>query len=167
MSNKQQNKPAVKKTGDAIKTVARNKKARHDFFIEQTLEAGIVLSGTEVKSIRQGRSNLTDSYAVIEGGEAFLHGMHVSPYERGNIFNRDPLRDRKLLLHRREIDKLLSLIAQKGLTVVPLSVYLKRGRVKIELGVARGKKLYDKREDTAERDARREIERRLKDRVAH
>ena len=151
---------------DATKTVAQNKKARHDYFIEQTIEAGIVLSGTEVKSIRQGKSNLTDSYAAIEGGEAFLHGMHISPYERGNIFNKDPVRDRKLLLHRREINKLLALIAQKGLTVVPLSVYLRRGKVKIELGIARGKKLYDKRDDTAAREARREIERRLKERVS-
>ena len=153
------------KTGDAKKIVAQNKKARHDYFIEQTLEAGIVLSGTEVKSIRQGKSNLKDSYAAIEGGEAYLYGMHVSPYERGNIFNRDPVRDRKLLLHKREINKLLGLTMQKGLTVVPLSVYLKGGKVKIELAVARGKKLYDKRDDAAERDAKREIERKLKERI--
>ena len=153
------------KTGEAIKTVAQNKKARHDYFIEQTIEAGIVLSGTEVKSVRLGKSNLKDSYAAIDGGEAYLYGMHISPYERGNIFNKDPIRDRKLLLHRREIKKLLEFIAQKGLTVVPLSVYFRRGRVKIELGIARGKKLYDKREDNAARDARREIDRRLKERV--
>ena len=157
---------ANRKTGDAVKVVAQNKKARHDYFIEQTIEAGIVLSGTEVKSVRQGRSNLKDSYAAIDNGEMFLYGMHISPYERGNIFNKDPLRDRKLLLHRREIGRLNGFIMQKGLTVVPLSVYFKRGRVKIELGVARGKKLYDKREDSAERDARREIDRKLKERVS-
>jgi len=155
------------KRGEGVKIVAQNKKARHDYFIEQTIEAGIVLSGTEVKSIRLGRSNLKDSYAAIENGEAVLFGMHISPYERGNIFNRDPVRDRKLLLHRREINKLLELTMQKGLTVVPLSVYLKRGKVKIELGVARGKKLYDKRDDAAEREARREIDRRLKERFLH
>ena len=163
-SKNKPNKP--NKSWDAVKTVAQNKKARHNYFIEQTIEAGIVLSGTEVKSIRQGRSNLTDSYAAIENGEAYLHGMHISPYERGNIFNKDPVRDRKLLLHRREINRLLALTAQKVLTVVPLSVYFRRGRVKIELGIARGKKLYDKRDDTAARDARREIDRRLKDRVS-
>ena len=153
------------KSGDAIKVVAQNKKARHDYFIEQTLEAGVVLSGTEVKSVRLGKSNLKDSYADIDGGEAVLHGMHISPYERGNIFNKDPVRDRKLLLHRREITRLLGYIAQKGMTVVPLTVYFRRGRVKIELGIARGKKLYDKREDAAERDARREIDKKLKERV--
>jgi len=155
-----------KKPGGTIKIISRNKKARHDFFIEQTVEAGIVLSGTEVKSIRLGKMNLTDCYAAIEGGEAVVRGMHVSPYERGNIFNRDPLRDRKLLLHRREINRLSALVAQKGLTIVPLSAYLKRGKVKIELGVARGKKLYDKRDDAAERDAKREIEKKLKERVS-
>jgi len=152
---------------ETTKVVARNKKARHDYFIEQTIEAGVVLSGTEVKSIRLGKVNLADCYASIDAGEAFLYGMHISPYERGNIFNKDPLRDRKLLLHRKEINKLLALTAQKGLTVVPLSVYLRRGKVKIELGVARGKKLYDKRDDMAERDARREIERKLKERVSY
>ena len=158
-------KHIVHRSQDAIKTVAQNKKARHDYFIEQTVEAGIVLSGTEVKSIRLGKSNLTDSYATIERGEAFLLGMHISPYERGNIFNKDPVRTRKLLLHRREINRLLALIAQKGLTVIPLSVYFRRGIVKIELGIARGKKLYDKRDDTAARDARREIDRKLKERI--
>jgi len=158
-------KHAIKKTGNSVKVVAQNKKARHDYFIEQTIEAGIVLSGTEVKSVRLGKSNLKDSYAAIDDGEAYLHGMHISPYERGNIFNKDPLRDRKLLLHRREITKLLGFIAQKGMAVVPLSVYFRSGKVKIELGIARGKKLYDKREDTAERDARREIDRRLKERI--
>ena len=151
------------KPGDSVRIAAQNKKARHDYFIEQTLEAGIVLSGTEVKSIRQGKSNLKDSYASIEGGEAILYGMHISPYERGNIFNKDPLRDRKLLLHKKEIHKLNGYISQKGLTVVPLTVYFRRGRVKIELGIARGKKLYDKRDGITARDAKREIDRRLKE----
>jgi len=148
---------------DQIKVVSQNKKARHDFFIEQTLEAGLVLSGTEVKSIRQGKSNLKESYAAIEDGEAYIYGMHVSPYEKGNIFNKDPLRDRKLLLHKSEINKLTGLIQQKGLTIVPLQLYFRNGKVKVELGVARGKKLYDKREDIAERDAKREIDRRMKE----
>ena len=146
-----------------IKVVSQNKKARHDYFIEQTIEAGVVLSGTEVKSLRQGRSNLKDSYAAIDNGEAYIYSMHISPYEHGNIFNKDPERDRKLLLHRSEINKLTGLIQQKGLTIVPLKVYFKRGRVKIELGIARGKKLYDKRGDIADRDAKREIDRRLKE----
>ena len=144
------------------KVVSQNKKARHDYFIEQTLEAGIVLSGTEVKSIRQGKSNLKDSYAAIDDGEAYIYGMHVSPYEQGNIFNKDPVRDRKLLLHRAEINKMIGLIQQKGLTIIPLSLYFRGGRVKVELGVARGKKLYDKRSDIAERDAKREMDRRMK-----
>lgn len=148
---------------EQIKVVAQNKKARHDYFIEQTLEAGIVLSGTEVKSIRQGKSNLKESYAAIDNGEAYIYSMHISPYEQGNIFNKDPLRDRKLLLHKAEINKLIGLTQQKGLTLVPIQLYLKRGRVKVELGVARGKKLYDKRDDIAERDAKREIDRRLKE----
>jgi SsrA-binding protein len=155
----------AEKSAEKIKVAAQNKKARHDYFIEQTLEAGIVLSGTEVKSIRLGRSNLKDSYADIDGGEAYIRGMHVSPYEQGNIFNKDPMRDRKLLLHRKEISRLLGLIQQKGLTIVPLQVYFKRGKVKVELGVARGKKLYDKRDSIAERDSRREIDRRMKDRL--
>ena len=150
---------------EKIKVVAQNKKARHDYFIEDTIEAGIVLSGTEVKSIRLGKSNLKDCYANIENGEMFLYGMHISPYEQGNIFNKDPLRVRKLLLHRSEIHRLLGLIQQKGLTLVPLQMYLKRGRVKIALGVAKGKKLYDKRGDIAERDAKREIDRKLKERI--
>ena len=150
---------------EKIKVVAQNKKARHDYFIEQTLEAGIVLSGTEVKSIRQGKSNLKDCYASIDNGELYIYSMHISPYEQGNIFNKDPLRTRKLLMHRYEINKLIGLIQQKGLTIVPLQLYFKRGRVKVELGVARGKKLYDKRDDIAARDAKREIDRRLKDSV--
>ncbi|MEG6612952.1 SsrA-binding protein SmpB [Pseudoclostridium thermosuccinogenes] len=149
---------------DEIKIVAQNKKARHDYFIEQTLEAGIVLSGTEVKSIRQGKVNLRDSYAYIDkNGEVILSGMHISPYEQGNIFNKDPLRDRKLLLHRYEINRLIGYTQQKGLTLVPVQLYFKKGKVKLELGVARGKKLYDKREDIAERDAKREIDRKMKE----
>ncbi|ABN53947.1 MAG TPA: SsrA-binding protein [Hungateiclostridium thermocellum] len=145
------------------RVVAQNRKARHDYFIEQTIEAGIVLSGTEVKSIRAGKVSLKDSYANVKNGEVFIYGMHISPYEQGNIFNKDPLRDRKLLLHRAEINKLIGYIQQKGMTLVPLEVYFKNGKVKIELGIAKGKKLYDKREDIAKRDALREIDRRLKE----
>lgn len=145
------------------KVVAQNKKARHDYFIEQTIEAGVVLAGTEVKSIRLGKVNLKDSYASIQNGEIILSGMHISPYEQGNIFNKDPLRDRKLLLHKYEINKLVGLTQQKGLTLVPLQLYFSRGKVKIELGVAKGKKLYDKRDDIAERDAKRDMDRRLKE----
>ena len=148
---------------EQIKVVSYNRKVTHEYFIEQTIEAGVVLSGTEVKSIRQGKSNLKDSYIAIDNGEAYIYGMHISPYEQGNIFNKDPVRDRKLLLHRREINKLTGLIQQKGLTLVPIKVYFVSGRIKIEVGVARGKKLYDKRSDIAERDAKREIDRRLKD----
>jgi SsrA-binding protein len=146
-----------------IKIVAQNKKARHDYFIDQTMEAGIVLSGTEVKSIRQGKVNLKDSYATIEGGEVIINGMHISPYEQGNIFNKDPLRDRKLLLHKSEINRLIGYTQQKGMTLVPLQLYFKRGKVKLELGIGKGKKLYDKRDDIAERDAKREIDRRIKE----
>lgn len=146
-----------------IHPIAQNKKARHDYFIEQTLEAGIVLSGTEVKSIRQGHVNLKDSYATIENGEVILNGMHVSPYEQGNIFNKDPMRDRKLLLHRAEIHKLIGITQQKGLSLVPLQLYFKNGKVKVELAIAKGKKLYDKRDDIAERDAKRDIDRKLKE----
>ncbi|NLK68565.1 MAG: SsrA-binding protein SmpB [Clostridiaceae bacterium] len=146
-----------------IKTVAQNKKARHEYFIEETYEAGIELTGTEVKSIRQGRVNIRDSYAYIKNSEVFVSGMHISPYEQGNIFNQDPLRDRKLLLHRYEINKLIGYTQQKGLTLIPTQVYFKKGRVKVELGVARGKKLFDKRRDIADRDAKREIDRRVKE----
>lgn len=148
---------------EGIKVVAQNKKARHDYFIDQSMEAGIVLSGTEVKSIRQGKVNLKDSYATIEGGEVIINGMHISPYEQGNIFNKDPLRDRKLLLHKSEINRLIGYTQQKGMTLVPLQLYFKRGKVKLELGVGKGKKLYDKRDDIAERDAKREIDRRIKE----
>lgn len=149
---------------DGFKTIAQNKKARHDYFIEDTYEAGIVLAGTEVKSIRQGKINLKDSYADIKQGEVFVNNMHISPYEKGNIFNKDPMRIRKLLLNRREINKLIGYIQQKGYSLVPLKVYLARGKVKIELAVAKGKKLYDKREDTARRDAKREVERAFRER---
>lgn len=147
----------------AKKTIAQNKKARHDYFIEQTFEAGIVLSGTEVKSIRQGKVSIKDSYAVIKDGEVFIYGMHVSPYEQGNIFNKDPLRDRKLLLHRYEINKLIGSIQQKGMTLVPIELYFRNGKVKLELGLGKGKKLHDKRDDIAKRDAMREIDRRIKE----
>ncbi len=141
-----------------IKIVATNKKARHDYFIEDTIEAGIVLTGTEVKSIRQGKVNIKDSYANIENGEVFLYNMHISPYEQGNIYNVDPLRVRKLLLNRREIRKLIGLTTIKGYTLVPLSLYFKNGKVKVELAIAKGKKLYDKRETIAKRDAERKIQ---------
>ncbi|HOB20781.1 MAG TPA: SsrA-binding protein SmpB [Candidatus Atribacteria bacterium] len=150
--------------GEGRKIVAQNKKARHDYFIEETYEAGIVLTGTEVKSIRQGKVNLKDSYADIKHGEVHVHNMHISPYEKGNIFNRDPLRSRKLLLHKREINKLIGYTQQKGYSLVPLQLYLTRGLVKVELAVAKGKKLYDKREDIARRDAKREMERAFKER---
>ncbi len=150
--------------GEGIKTIAQNKKARHDYFIEETYETGIVLTGTEVKSMRQGRVNLKDSYADIKNGEVFLHNMHISPYEKGNIYNVDPVRSRKLLLHRREINKLIGLVQQKGYSLIPLRVYLNRGLMKIELGLARGKKLYDKRADIAERDAKRAVKRAFRDR---
>lgn len=144
---------------EGIKIVAQNRKAWHDFFIEETYEAGIALSGTEVKSIRLGKVNLKESYAFIAKGEVFLHGMHISPYEQGNIFNRDPLRDRKLLLNRQEITKLIGYTQQKGYSMIPLKLYLKRGLVKIELSIAKGKHTYDKRHDIAERDAQREMDR--------
>lgn len=147
----------------AFKVVAQNKKARHEFFIEQTIEAGVVLSGTEVKSIRLGKVNLKDSYASINNGEVFVIGMHVSPYEQGNMFNMEPMRDRKLLMHKSEINKLIGYTQQKGLALVPTRLYFKHGKVKIEVGVAKGKKLYDKRSDIANKDAKREIDRKLKE----
>lgn len=140
-----------------IKVLATNRKARHEFFIEDSYEAGIVLTGTEVKSIRQGKVNIKESYAVIENGEVFIQGMHISPYEQGNIYNVDPLRVRKLLLHRREIRKLIGETKQKGFTLVPLSIYLKDGRVKVEIALAKGKKLYDKRDTIAKKDAERRM----------
>ncbi|KPU26481.1 single-stranded DNA-binding protein [Caloranaerobacter sp. TR13] len=147
--------------GNNIKVIARNKKARHDYFIEETFEVGIVLTGTEVKSIRQGRVNLKDSYAVVENGEVFINNMHISPYEQGNIYNTDPLRKRKLLLHKREINKLIGYTTQKGYSLIPLSIYIKNGLVKLELSIAKGKKLYDKRHDIAKRDAERRIQKHL------
>ncbi len=140
-----------------IKVLATNRKARHEFFIEDTFETGIVLTGTEVKSIRQGKVNIKESYAVIDNGEVFIQGMHISPYEQGNIYNVDPLRVRKLLLHRREIRKLIGETKQKGFTLVPLSIYLKDGRVKVEIALAKGKKLYDKRDTIAKKDAERRM----------
>lgn len=142
-----------------VKIVAQNKKARHDYFIEETYETGIELVGTEVKSIRLGQVNLRDSYAQIVGGEVWVHHMHVSPYEKGNIFNRDPLRQRRLLLHKNEIRKLIGAVQQQGYALIPLQLYLSHGLVKMELGLARGKKNYDKRQDIAKRDAKRDIER--------
>jgi len=141
--------------------VANNRKARHDYHIEDTYQAGMVLTGTEIKSVRAGRVNLRDSYARVERGEVWLHNMHVSPYEQGNRFNVDPLRPRKLLLHRQEINRLLGRTVEKGLTLVPLKVYLARGYAKVELGLARGMRQYDKRQAIAERDIRRDEEREL------
>ncbi len=146
-----------------VKPVAQNKKAYHDYFIEEKYEAGIELFGTEVKSIRAGNVNLKDSFCTVKDGELFAHGMHISPYEKGNIFNRDPMRPKRLLMHRREIAKLHARIQQDGLTLVPLSLYLKDSLVKVELGLARGKKLYDKRDAAAKRDADREIDRTMKE----
>ncbi|MDD6484111.1 MAG: SsrA-binding protein SmpB [Clostridiales bacterium] len=147
-----------------IKVIAQNKKARHEYFILETIECGIELFGTEVKSVRQGKVNLADAYASVDGGEVFVKGMNISPFEQGNIFNKDPLRVRKLLLHKKEIRKLIGQIKQDGLTLIPLSVYLKGSLVKVSLGVAKGKKLYDKRQDIAKRDARRSAERAVKER---
>ena len=149
---------------EAIKLVANNKKAYHDYFIEEKYEAGIELFGTEVKSIRQGKCSIKEAYVTIDRGEAFVEGMNISPYEKGNIFNREPLRKRRLLLHKREIMKLAGQVQAKGYTLMPLQVYFKNGRVKIEVGLARGKKLYDKRDDISRRDQDREIQRALKER---
>ena len=140
--------------------IANNKKARHDYFILETYEAGIVLTGTEIKSIRQGKVNLKESYVKVGGGQAVIHGMHISPYDHGNIFNVDPLRDRKLLLHKKEILKIEQKMKEKGLTVVPLSLYINEdGRAKLEIALAKGKKLYDKRDDIARKDAARRMQR--------
>ncbi|HOB35766.1 MAG: SsrA-binding protein SmpB [Firmicutes bacterium] len=149
---------------DEIKVIAENRKARHDYHIQEVMEAGLVLQGTEVKSIRARRVNLKDSFARVENNEVFLHGMHVSPYEQGNRFNHDPLRPRKLLLNRSEIRRLIGITREKGMALIPLRLYLRRGLVKVELAVARGKKLYDKRRDLAERTAAREIERTFRER---
>lgn len=150
--------------GENTKTIALNKKARHDYFIMESFEAGIELVGTEVKSIRTGGVNLKDSWCSIENGELIVKQMHVSPYEHGNIFNRDPLRERKLLMHKAEINRLFGLVKQKEYTLIPLSLYFKGSRVKMQLGLCKGKKLYDKREDAAKRDAAREIDRVMKER---
>ena len=146
------------------KTVAENRKARHDYFIEEAMEAGIELVGTEVKSIRGGKANLKDSYAEIRNGELYLCNMHISPYEKGNIFNKDPLRERKLLMHKNEIRRLDGFVAQQGYTLVPLSLYLKDGRIKVNLAVAKGKKAYDKRDAMLEKAAMRDIDRQMKER---
>lgn len=145
------------------KIIAENRKARHDYFVLEALETGIELVGTEVKSLRRGAVNLKDSYCEVAGGELFVHGMHISPYEKGNIFNRDPLRTRRLLAHKKEITRLLGTVTKDGMTLVPLKLYFKGDRVKMELGVCKGKKLYDKREDAARREAKREIDRKLKE----
>ena len=146
------------------KLIAKNPTAFHNYTIEDKLEAGIVLSGTEIKSIRNGKANLKDSYAIIKNGEVYIVGMHISPYEQGNIFNKDPLRDRKLLLTKREINKLIGLTKQKGYSLVPLNMYFKGSLVKIELGIGKGKKLYDKREDISKKDAERRIRQQLNQR---
>ena len=143
------------------KLIAKNPTAFHNYTIDDKFEVGIVLSGTEIKSIRNGKANLKDSYAVIRNGEVYIVGMHISPYEQGNIFNKDPLRDRKLLLNRREINKLIGLVKQKGCSLVPISMYFKGSLVKLELGVGKGKKLYDKREDIAKKDAERRMKQQL------
>ncbi len=149
---------------EGVKQVASNRKAYHDYFIEEKFEAGIQLSGTEVKSIRQGNVNLKDSFCIIKDGEISVLGMHVSPYEKGNIFNKDPTRARKLLMHKREILRLFAKVKQDGYAIVPLSVYFKGPRVKLGLGLAKGKKLYDKREAAARRDAKRDMDRAMKTR---
>ncbi len=147
-----------------IKVVANNRKAHHDYFIDETFEAGLVLVGTEVKSLREGRVNLRDSYAEIRGGELYLLGMHIGPYAQGNVWNHEPLRPRKLLLHAQEIDRIAGKVNERGYTIVPTKLYFKDGRAKVEIGLARGKKLYDKRADMAKRDAQRDVERALRGR---
>ena len=148
----------------SIKSIAKNKKAGHDYFIDDSYEAGIELFGTAVKSIRAGQVNLKDSWCDIKNGEIFVNGMHISPYEKGNIFNRDPDRSRRLLMHRREINKLYGLVQQQGIALIPLEMYFSGSRVKVKIGLCRGKKLYDKRDDMAKRAAQRDIERSLKER---
>lgn len=147
---------------EAMKLVANNKKAYHDYFIEEKYECGIALHGTEVKSLRMGKCSIKEAFIRIEDGEVFVYSMHISPYEKGNIFNKDPLRVKKLLMHKQEINKLLGKIKEKGYTLVPLQVYFSNGKAKVEIGLARGKKLYDKREDIAKKDARREAQREFK-----
>ena len=147
---------------ESVKLIANNKKVYHDYFILDTYEAGIALHGTEVKSLRMGKCSIKESFIRIENGEVFIYGMHISPYEKGNIFNKDPLRIKKLLLHKAEINKLLGKIKEKGMSVVPLKVYLRGSLVKVEIGLAKGKKLYDKRDDIAKKDQKREAERDFK-----
>lgn len=147
---------------EALKLVANNKKAYHDYFIDEKYEAGLVLHGTEVKSMRMGKCSIKESFVRIENSEVWVYGMHISPYEKGNIFNRDPLRPKKLLMHKAQIRKLTGQLAEKGFTLVPLQVYFKDGRAKVEIGLARGKKLYDKRQDIAKKDQRREAEKEFK-----
>lgn len=154
----------MRPVAEGIKIVSENRKARHDYHIHETYEAGLVLTGTEVKSLRAGRANLKDSYARVDGGELMLHNMHISPYDQGNRFNHEPLRTRKLLMHRAEINKLIGKTKEKGYTLVPLKLYFTRGRAKLELGLATGKHTYDKRQDIAERDAKREMDRAFRDR---
>ena len=149
-----------------IKTIAENRKAFHEYFVEESVEAGIELCGTEVKAIRKGGVNLKDAWCSVVEGEMYVNGMHISPYEQGNIFNRDPLRVRRLLLHKKEIMRWYGLTKQQGLTLIPLSLYFKGSRVKVQVGLCRGKKLYDKREDAAKRDMKREAERALKEKNA-
>lgn len=156
---------ADKKQGGRV--IAQNRKAYHEYFVDEKYEAGIALFGTEVKSLRAGAVNLKDSYCSFKNGELFVLGMHVSPYEKGNIFNREPLRDRKLLMHRRELNKLFGLVAQKGYTLVPLSLYFSGKNVKVEVGLCRGKKLYDKRDTAAKNEAAREMDRRMRDQAKY
>lgn len=154
----------AEKKDNGLQTVARNKKAYHDYFVLESFEAGIELFGTEVKSVRQGKVNLKDAWCSIEKGEIYVNGMHISPYEFGNIFNRDPMRKRRLLMHKREINRLYGQLKQQGLTLIPLSAYFNRGRLKIQVGLCKGKKNYDKRESIARKDAEREAARELRSR---
>ncbi len=152
------------KTGENVKIAAQNKKAYHDYFVDETYEAGIALAGTEVKSIRQGAVNMKDSFCRVDAGEMMMYGVHISPYEKGNVFNKDPMRTRKLLLHKKEIMKLFGLCGKEGYTLVPLKMYFSGSKVKVELGLCRGKKNYDKRDAEAKKQANRDIERALRDR---
>jgi SsrA-binding protein len=152
------------KGGEHVKVVAVNRRATHDYFIDDRIEAGLVLTGTEIKSIREGRVNLREGYAAVANGEAWLRNVHIAPYEQGNRYNHEPLRDRKLLLHRDEINTLMGRVRQRGYTLVPLQIYLKHGRAKVELGLARGKREFDKRQSIAKREAQREIERHVRQR---
>ena len=154
----------IKNLKENLKTIAQNKKAFHDYFLEESFEAGIELCGTEVKSIRQGRVNLKDSWCSIVDGEMLVNGMHISPYEQGNIFNKDPMRVRRLLMHKREIMRLFGLVKQDGYSLIPVSLYFKGSRVKVQVGLCKGKKLYDKRSDLAARAAKRDIQRAMKER---